>query len=551
MSQSAETQGDILKNKGGKLGKDTKYIFVTGGVLSGLGKGIFGASIGNILKSRGFAVNMQKCDPYLNVDAGTLNPGEHGEVFVTDDGAETDLDLGHYERFIDTPMSKLSSVMSGRIYTQVLEDERKGKYLGKTVQVIPHITNKIQENIMKAAGDFDIHIVEIGGTVGDYEGLHFIEAIRQMRRKVGRENVLYAHLVYLPFIETSKEIKTKPAQNSVRDLLQLGIHANIVGCRADHAIAQSDLSKIALFSDIDEQAVVALPTIKSVYQVPGNLEAAGLGEYIVEHLNLPKRKPVENGLAKYLADLEKAKKAVRVGLIAKYMANEDTYKSVNEAIQSASVNNGACAEIIWLDAEEIEKNGVKELAELDGIVVPGGFGNRGTLGKIMAAQYARENNVPYLGLCLGMQIATIEFARNVLGWKTADSEEFVPEGDCNVIHIMPEQKAIMDDDNYGASMRLGAYPCVLDKGSKSFELYGVEKISERHRHRFEFNNDHREEFTAAGLRFAGLSPNHHLVEIVEIPEHKFYIGVQFHPEFKSRPGRPHPLFDGFVKAILN
>jgi len=532
------------------LGKDTKYIFVTGGVLSGLGKGIFAASIGNILKSRGFSVNLQKCDPYLNVDAGTLNPGEHGEVFVTDDGAETDLDLGHYERFIDTPMTKLSSVMTGRIYTQVLEDERKGKYLGKTVQVIPHITNKIQENIIKAAADFDIHIVEIGGTVGDYEGLHFIEAIRQMRRKVGRENVMYAHLVYLPFIETSKEIKTKPAQNSVRDLLQLGIHADIIACRADHQIDQEHLAKIALFSDVDEKAVVPLPTINSVYRIPHNLEGAGLGDYISERLGLPKRKPVENGLSKYLSDLAKATKEVKIGLIGKYMTNEDTYKSVNEALQAAAVSNGASCKITWVDAETIEKKGVEALVGLDGIVVPGGFGNRGTLGKVMAAQYARENNVPYLGLCLGMQIATIEFARNVLGWKDANSEEFAPDGTTNVIHIMPEQKALMAEGNYGATMRLGAYPCVLDKKSTSYKLYGTEKISERHRHRFEFNNDHREEFTAAGMLFAGMSPNHHLIEIVELPEHKFYVGVQFHPEFKSRPGKPHPLFDGFLKAIL-
>ena len=533
-----------------KLGKQTKYIFVTGGVLSGLGKGIFAASIGNILKSRGFSVNMQKCDPYLNVDAGTLNPGEHGEVFVTDDGAETDLDLGHYERFVDTPMTKLSSVMTGRIYTQVLEDERKGKYLGKTVQVVPHITNKIQENIINAAGDFDIHIVEIGGTVGDYEGLHFIEAIRQMRRRLGRENVIYAHLVYLPYLDTSEELKTKPAQNSVRDLLQLGIHTNIIGCRAEHEISQAHLSKIALFCDVDEEAVVPLPTIKSVYEVPRNLESAGLGDYICKHLQLPKRTNKPNGLERYLADLANAKGELRFGLIAKYMSNADTYKSINEAVQAAAVANGKLAKIVWIDAEKIEKEGTDVLAGLDGILVPGGFGNRGTEGKIIAAQYARENNVPYLGLCLGMQIATIEFARNVLGWKDANSEEFAPQGTCNVIHIMPEQKAIMDKDNYGASMRLGAYPCVLDKDSKSFALYGEKKISERHRHRFEFNNDHREEFTKNGMIFAGLSPDHHLVEIVEVPEHKFYVGVQFHPEFKSRPGKPHPLFDGFVKSML-
>ncbi len=532
------------------MGKHTKYIFVTGGVLSGLGKGIFAASIGNILGSRGFSVNMQKCDPYLNVDAGTLNPGEHGEVFVTDDGAETDLDLGHYERFVDTPMTKLSSVMTGKIYTQVLDDERKGKYLGKTVQVVPHITTKIQENIMKAAGDFDIHIVEIGGTVGDYEGLHFIEAIRQMKRKVGRENVLYAHLVYLPYLNTSKELKTKPAQSSVRDLLQLGIHANIIGCRADSEIGEEHIQKIAMFSDVDNEAVVPLPTIKSVYEVPRNLEKAGLGDYICDKLELPKHKPKANGLEKYLDDLAAAKGEIRVGLIAKYMANEDTYKSVNEALQSAAVANGKCVKIEWIDAEKIEKQGVEILEGLDGIVVPGGFGNRGTEGKIMAAKYAREHGVPYLGLCLGMQIATIEFARNVLGWKDANSEEFAPEGGCNVIHIMPEQKAKMEQDEYGATMRLGAYPCVLDKQSRSRKLYGTDKISERHRHRFEFNNDHREEFVSAGMLFAGLSPDHHLVEIVEIPEHKFYVGVQFHPEFKSRPGKPHPLFDGFVKAIL-
>lgn len=530
--------------------RQTKYIFVTGGVLSGLGKGIFGASIGNILKARGFSVNMQKCDPYLNVDAGTLNPGEHGEVFVTDDGAETDLDLGHYERFVDTNMTKRSSVMSGRIYTEVLEDERKGKYLGKTVQVIPHITNKIQDYILKAGAGYDIHIVEIGGTVGDYEGLHFIEAIRQMRRKVGRENVLYAHLVYLPYLDTSKELKTKPAQSSVRDLLALGIHAQIIGCRADYDMETDHLHKIAMFSDVDDEAVVPLPTISSVYQVPRNLEKAGLGAYICKMLELPTRKPQTNGLQKYLVDLERASGEVHIGLVAKYMSNEDTYKSVNEALQSAAVNNHKLAKIVWIDAEKIEKEGTKVLQNLDGIVVPGGFGNRGTEGKIMAAKYARENNVPYLGLCLGMQIATIEFARNVLGWQDANSEEFAPEGKCNVIHIMPEQKAIMDKDNYGATMRLGAYPCVLDITSKSLELYGEKKISERHRHRFEFNNDHREEFTGAGMLFAGLSPDHHLVEIVEISKHKFYVGVQFHPEFKSRPGRPHPLFNGFIKSMI-
>lgn len=530
--------------------KQTKYIFVTGGVLSGLGKGIFAASIGNVLKARGFSVNLQKCDPYLNVDAGTLNPGEHGEVFVTDDGAETDLDLGHYERFIDRPLSRASTVMSGRIYTEVLEDERKGKYLGKTVQVVPHITDKIQEIITKAAGDVDVHIVEIGGTVGDYEATHFLEAIRQMKRKVGRENVLYAHLVFLPYIQTSKELKTKPAQSSVRDLLRLGIHADIIGCRSDHEIEQEHISKIALFSDVDEKAVVPLPTIKSVYEVPVNLEKAGLGDYICEKLGLDKCTPKQNGWQKMLNNLANTDGELKVGLVAKYMSNEDTYKSVTEAIKSACIAKRKDAKIIWIDSEKIEKNGTKILEDLDGIVVPGGFGNRGVEGKIMAAAYARENNVPYLGLCLGMQIACIEFARNVIGWKDASSEEFTPDGEKNVIHIMPEQKVAMAAKNYGATMRLGAYPCVLDEASKSFELYGNKEISERHRHRFEFNNDHREEFVQNGLLFAGLSPDHHLVEIVEVPEHPFYVGVQFHPEFKSRPDTSHPLFDGFVKACL-
>lgn len=540
----------VLSN-GGNLSKQTKYIFVTGGVLSGLGKGIFAASIGNILRSRGFSVNMQKCDPYLNVDAGTLNPGEHGEVFVTDDGAETDLDLGHYERFVDVNLTKFSSIMSGRIYTEVLEDERKGKYLGKTVQVIPHITNKIQDYIMKAGEGFDIHIVEVGGTVGDYEGLHFIEAIRQMRRKIGRQNVLYAHLVFIPFLETSKELKTKPAQSSVRDLLSLGIHAQIIGCRADHEIGQEHIHKIALYSDVDEEAVVPLPTISSVYEVPRNLEKVGLGDYICKILELPVKKPTLNGLEKYLIDLSGAKGDIKIGLVGKYMSNEDTYKSVNEALQSAAVNNCRLAKIVWIDAEKIEKEGTKVLAGLDGIVIPGGFGNRGTEGKIMAAQYAREKNVPYLGLCLGMQIAVIEYARNIIGWKDANSGEFDVKTAHQVIHIMPEQRKCMDEANFGATMRLGAYPCVLDKKSKSFKYYGTDKISERHRHRYEFNNDHREEFTSHGMLFAGLSPDHHLVEIVEIPEHKFYVGVQFHPEFKSRPGKPHPLFDGFIKAIIN
>jgi CTP synthase len=532
------------------MAKETKYIFVTGGVLSGLGKGIFAASLGNILKSRGFSVNLQKCDPYLNVDAGTLNPGEHGEVFVTDDGAETDLDIGHYERFIDRNLTKASSVMSGRIYTEVLEDERSGKYLGKTVQVIPHITNKIQNIIMEAGKGFDIHIVEIGGTVGDYEGLHFIEAIRQMRRKVGRENVLYAHLVYLPFLETSKELKTKPAQSSTRDLLALGIHAQIIGCRAEHSIQPEHLKKIAVFCDVDEQAVVPLLTIRSVYEVPNNLERVGLGDYVCEKLNLPKKARKSNGWERYLDNLYHPDGEIKIGLVAKYMSHEDTYKSVNEAVQSAAMAHKKLVKIVWIDAEKIEKAGTKVLENLDGIIIPGGFGNRGTEGKITAAKYARENKIPYLGLCLGMQIAVVEFARDVLGWSDANSGEFDPKSKHEVIHIMPEQRKNMAEENYGASMRLGAYPCVLNKKSKSYFLYKRERVSERHRHRYEFNNKYRESFTRAGMLMTGLSPDNYLVEIVEISDHPFFIGVQFHPEFKSRPNRPHLLFDGFIKACL-
>lgn len=530
--------------------KQTKFIFVTGGVLSGIGKGIFAASVGNILKNRGFSVNIQKLDPYLNFDAGTLNPNEHGEVFVTDDGAETDLDLGHYERFTNQNLTKKSSIMSGQIYSAVFEDERKGKYLGKTVQVIPHLTEKIQDFVMEASKGFDIHIAEVGGTIGDMEAVHFIEAIRQLKRKVGAENVLYAHLVYVPYLEASKEMKTKPAQSSVRDILALGIHPDIIGVRHDRAIEKGHLKKIALSADVEEEAVISLPYVKRVYDVPTNLEKAGLGDFIAKKLGLKSIKPKKNGWEKMQKNIAESKGTVSVGLIAKYLSNEDTYKSVSEALKAAFWASQKNVKIIWIDSEEIEQKGTKMIEGLAGIVIPGGFGNRGTEGKIMAAKYARENNIPYLGLCLGMQIAVIEFARNVMAWPSATSGEFDQNSKKQVIHIMPEQRQNMAEDNYGATMRLGAYPCVLDKKSKSHKLYGTDKISERHRHRYEFNNDYREEFTEAGMLLAGLSPDHHLVEIVEIPEHKFYVASQFHPEFKSRPDYPHPLFIGFANACL-
>jgi len=532
------------------LAKNTKYIFVTGGVLSGLGKGIMAASLGHILKSRGFSVNMQKCDPYLNCDAGTLNPGEHGEVFVTDDGAETDLDLGHYERFLDQPLTQKSSLMSGKVYLSVLECERNGGYLGKTVQVIPHITNKIQEMIIEAGKGFDIHIVEIGGTIGDYEALHFLEAIRQMKRRVGHENVCYVHLVFLPYLETSKEVKTKPAQSSIRDLRSLGIHPDVIGCRSDKPLDKDNLAKIALFADVDEEAVVPLPTIKTVYEVPINLEKGGIGDIVTRMLGLGK-KASHNGWDKLLAKIERIEKTeneVKIGIVGKYLQNEDTYKSVTESLRAAGWSNEVNVSWDWVNAEDIEKKGTDMLAKYDGILVPGGFGNRGTEGKITAVRYARKNNIPYLGLCLGMQIATIEFARNVAKIKGATSEEFNPKAQNKVIHTMKEQIRILKDGKMGGSMRLGAYPCVLTPGSLAKKLYKKTKISERHRHRYEFNNAFRKRFENAGLVCSGVSPDNKLVEIVEIPTHKFFLASQFHPEFKSRPDRAHPMFDGFIKA---
>lgn len=533
--------------------KGAKYIFVTGGVLSGLGKGIMAASIGHILKSRGLSVNIQKCDPYLNCDAGTLNPGEHGEVFVTDDGAETDLDLGHYERFMDQNLTQVSSLMSGRVYLSVLDSERKGEYLGKTVQVCNHVTKRIQEFIFKAAKGQDVHIVEIGGTIGDYEALHFLEAIRQMHRRVGAENVVYVHLVYLPYLETSKEIKTKPAQTSIRDLRSLGLHPDIIGCRSDAELSREHLSKIALFADIDEEAVIPLPTIKTIYEVPVNLEKVGLGNYLTNKLRLRGKKS-RNGWDKLLSKIEKvdgSDKKVRIGIIAKYLQNEDTYKSVTEALKAAGWANGVKVDWDWVNAEEIEKKGTNLLRRYDGILTPGGFGTRGTEGKIAAAKYARENNVPYLGLCLGMQIATIEFARNVCGVREATSEEFSCDSECQVIHVMETQKRHVSGGNLGGTMRLGAYPCTLSDGSLAKKLYGKKNISERHRHRYEFNNTYRKKLEKKGLLCSGVSPDGKLVEIIEIPDHKFFIASQFHPEFKSRPDRPHPLFDGFIEASIN
>lgn len=529
--------------------RQTKYIVVTGGVLSGLGKGITAASLGTILKARGFLVNIQKCDPYLNTDAGTLNPAEHGEVFVTTDGAETDLDLGHYERFIDRELTSKSSLMSGRVLAKVIADERAGKYLGKTVQIIPHVTSEIQRSIIAAARGCDIQLVEIGGTVGDYESLAFLEGIRQLKRKVGPENILYVHLVYLPYLEASRELKTKPAQNTIRDLREAGINPDVIIARADYPVAQHVLDKICLLADIDCRAVMPLVTAKTIYEVPLMLEARGAGDYIAKKLGLPRRKPKLKDWTELVTAIKHPdRQKVKIGVVAKYMDHADTYMSVFEAIKAAAWANQVTADITWISAEKLEEDEdiSATLDDLDGMIIPGGFGARGMEGKVAAAGYAMDNAKPYLGLCLGMQAAVVAVARKVLR-ADANSTEMDPSTKHPVIDIMEHQKGIKDK---GGTMRLGNYPCVLDKKSFSYKLYKAASVNERHRHRYEFNNSYREALGKAGLRLAGLSPDKTLVELVELEGHPFFIASQFHPEFKSRPGRPHPLFDGFIKASL-
>lgn len=531
----------------------TKYVFVTGGVLSGLGKGVTAASIGNILKAHGFSVFMQKFDQYLNIDAGTLNPAEHGEVFVTDDGAETDLDLGHYERFIDTNMTKMSSIMTGRIYRNILEKERAGEFLGKTIQVIPHVTNEVKDHIKKAAKDSgaDILITEIGGTVGDYEGTHFIESIRQMVYDVGRENVLYVHVGFVPYLAVTEELKTKPLQNSVHDIQAMGIQPDVIICRSDYPIKGSLISKIAMFAGLPETAVIPLETVDTIYEVPLILEKFKLDKLILNKFQLPstgrKNKSWE-ALVKKIKGKKKHK--IKVALVGKYLEMKDTYFSVIEALRAGALSQDTDIQIVWVDAEKIAKNGTAELEGFDGIVVPGGFGKRGVEGKILAAQYARENKVPYLGLCLGMQIAVIEFARNMAGLKGANSTEMDLKTAHPVIHIMPDQEKKMLKKEYGGSMRLGTWTCILKPGSLAEKAYGTRKIEERHRHRYEFNNKYRKALEARGMIFSGTTPDNQLVEIVELPNHPFYLGVQFHPEFKSRPNNPGPLFREFVKSII-
>ena len=531
--------------------KETKFIVVTGGVCSGLGKGLASASLGALLKAYGLSVFTQKFDPYLNIDPGTMSPFQHGEVFVTEDGAETDLDLGHYERFIDENLTKISSISTGQIYRDVIARERKGDYLGGTIQIVPHITNAIKQASLKAAEDSkaDVVLIEIGGTVGDIEGEPFLEAFRQLHADLGHDRVMFVHLVLLPYLKSSKELKTKPAQASVRALRHIGIQPDVIVARADYKIPDGLLMKLSLFCDVDKSAVIPAPTIKSIYGVPLSFAENRFAEICIDRLRLPAGKEMNIqdwiDLNKVIEDDSATK--LKIGIIGKYNSLNDAYLSVIEAIKSAGYKNIAHPEIVWVDAEKLEEGDMSELKTVDGIVVPGGFGNRGTEGKIIAAKYARENGIPYFGLCLGMQILTIEFARNVVGLTNANSTEFDPDVKNDVIHILPEQEKIY---HKGGTMRLGAYECTLLKDTKARVAYGQETILERHRHRYEFNNIFREQLEKKGLVVSGIHVKHNLVEIVEIKDHPFMLGCQFHPEFKSRPLRPHPLFNAFIKKCL-
>ncbi|WP_461247774.1 CTP synthase [Treponema sp. R6D11] len=530
--------------------KKAKHIFVTGGVVSGIGKGITAASLGMLLKSRGLKVTMQKLDPYINVDPGTMSPYQHGEVFVTDDGAETDLDLGHYERFIDENLNKYSNATSGRIYNDILTAERRGDYLGGTVQVIPHITNKIKEYIytLSKTTDADVVITEIGGTVGDIESQPFLEAIRQVANEMGRDNCLFIHVGLAVWLTASKEFKSKPIQHSVKGLLSLGIQPDIIVCRAEKALPEDFCDKIALFCNVPKAAIIPNLDAPSLYSVPLELEKYHFSEYVCNKLGLEKGR-ISLQKWKDVVDKEfQMDKKITIALVGKYVALHDAYLSVAESLYHAGISLGAKVHIKWVDSDELtDRTAERVLKDVDGVLVPGGFGNRGIAGKISAIKYARENNVPFFGICLGMQLATIEFARNVCGIEDANSQEFTPDGANNVIALMESQKSVK---NMGGTMRLGSYPCVLDKTSFSYKAYKSKNIDERHRHRYEYNNNYRDILTKKGLKIAGTSPNGELVEIVEIPKHKWFVGVQFHPEFKSRPVRPQALFHDFVEASL-
>lgn len=527
---------------------------MTGGVVSSVGKGITTASLGRLLRNRGFKVTIQKLDPYINVDAGTMNPYQHGEVFVTDDGAETDLDLGHYERFVDINLTRDSTVTTGRIYSNVIAKERRGDYLGGTVQMIPHVTNEIKSCIINLGkkSDADVLIAEIGGTVGDFEGLPFLEAIRQLRKDVGSQNVLYVHVTLIPTVGPWHEIKTKPTQHSVIKLRELGIQPDILICRSSTSISDEMKEKISLFTDVQKEAVIDGKDCETIYEAPLLYEEQGLATFVVKRLGL---KETPSNLANWEEIVRRIKQpsnpAVRVAVVGKYVANGDAYISIAEAVRHAGISNDCGIEQVWIDSEEFDCATYEEvsdrLKDLDALIVGPGFGGRGTEGKIKAIRFARESGLPFLGICFGMQMAVIEFARDVCNFEGANTEEVAPETAHPVVHLLPEQRDVSDK---GASMRLGAYPCRLGQGTLAAKLYGGEQVSERHRHRYEINNDYRETMSRAGMVFSGVSPDYRLVEIVEIPNHPYFIATQFHPEFRSRPNRAHPLFAGLVAAAI-
>jgi CTP synthase len=529
-----------------------KYIFLTGGVVSSVGKGVTAAALGKVLKERGFKVSIQKLDPYINVDPGTMSPYQHGEVYVLDDGAETDLDLGHYERFIDTSLSSVCNITTGQIYSEVIARERRGDFLGGTIQVIPHITNEIKRriSIVPRATGAEIVLVEVGGTVGDIESLPFLEALRQMRSDVGRENTLYVHVTWLPHIGATDELKTKPTQHSVRELRSIGIQPDVIVARSDHPVGEGLREKIALFCDVEARAVIPLSTTTVLYEVPLLLEKEGVGEYILGRMGLESRqKPNWSEWEALVAAERRTRPHVKVALVGKYVELQDAYMSVREALRHAALSIGADVEILWLHSAELEKGrGLEDLQAADAILVPGGFGSRGIEGKILAARYARQHTIPYLGLCLGMQVMVIEFGRHVLGTEDVNSTEFDRNTPHPVIDLLPEQRGIGE---LGGTMRLGLYPCHIQPGTQAALAYEKSLVEERHRHRFEFNNTYRELFGQHGMIFSGQSPDGRLVEIAELADHPFMLGSQFHPEFLSRPNRPHPLFRRFLQVAMD
>ena len=535
----------------------TKFIFITGGVLSSLGKGLAAASIGALLQARGLKATIQKLDPYINVDPGTMNPFQHGEVYVTDDGAETDLDLGHYERYLNRPMSQRNNYTSGSIYNTVIQRERRGDYLGGTVQVIPHITNEIKKAVMDLPNGEDVALIEIGGTVGDIEGQPFLEAIRQLKNDLGKENVLYIHLTLVPYMKAAGELKTKPTQHSVKELRSIGIQPDIIICRSEVMLEKSLKDKIALFCDVDQDAVFTGVDVKSIYEVPLKFYEEGVDQKIAILLKLPAKNAELQPWLDLVHRMDNPKGKVKIGIVGKYVDLTEAYKSLHEALVHGGVANDVKVELEYVNSEKITpKNVEKKLKDLDGILVPGGFGSRGVEGKILAIRYARENKVPFFGICLGMQCACIEFARNVVGLEDANSEEFDKKTPHNIIYLMTEwydfrtekTETRCEDTDKGGTMRLGSYPCKIKKGTKAFEAYDATNIDERHRHRFEYNNKYIDAFTEHGMVFSGSAPDDSLMEIVELPDHPWFLGCQFHPEFKSNPMNPHPLFREFIKA---